>query len=316
MKLGRHLRAAQEQVESGEPNHLLDAFKSQYNLIALGTAVGFSLLSGSFLPLLLAAGFEMTMLPLAERWGRYKRARNLENEKKQRKQFALQNMLGELGGEEQRRYHALGSLAAEIRHNYTAHDPSSRVLLEELAGKLDFLLNFYLRMRHSVCRYDRYFATANPARIQQRIQALDKEIQAASSRLQEVKSRTRAVLLKRLERFSKAQENKQLVDAQTETVMEVLQLLRDQSYSMRDPRTITEQLDSLVSAAEETERGVKDMEEILSIEDEALLGGFSEPEDEELEREAPPPAAVRPVPVPPPLPSSGSPSPTRNKVRH
>ena len=81
------------------------------------------------------------------------------------------------------------------------------------------------------------------------------------------------MLLKRLERYKKAEENRQLVDAQTETVLEVLQLLRDQSYSMRDPREITEQLDGLVSAAEETERGVKDMEEMLSTEDELLMGG-------------------------------------------
>jgi hypothetical protein len=78
------------------------------------------------------------------------------------------------------------------------------------------------------------------------------------------------VLQKRQERYKKALENKQLVEAQTETVEEVLQLLRDQSYSIRDPRSITEQLDGLVSSAEETERGVKDMEDILADEQDAL----------------------------------------------
>ena len=66
-------------------------------------------------------------------------------------------------------------------------------------------------------------------------------------RVQQIKARTRAVLEKRLERYKKAVENRELIDAQTETVQEVLQLLRDQSYSMRDPRSITEQLDGLVS---------------------------------------------------------------------
>lgn len=44
----------------------------------------------------------------------------------------------------------------------------------------------------------------------------------------------------------------------------------DSPTLMRDPRTITEQLDGLLSSAEETERGVRDMEETLgrdSIED-------------------------------------------------
>jgi hypothetical protein len=78
--------------------------------------------------------------------------------------------------------------------------------------------------------------------------------------VQQIKARTRSVLEKRLDRYKKAVENRDLIDAQTETVQEVLQLLRDQSYSMRDPRSITEQIDGLVSSAEETERGVKDME--------------------------------------------------------
>ncbi|MCI0574350.1 MAG: hypothetical protein L0Y66_26765 [Myxococcaceae bacterium] len=321
MSLGRDFKSAQEMVEKGEPNYLLSAFKSQYNLIGLGTAVGFAILSGSFLPLLLAAGFELTMLPLAERWARYRRARGLEDEKKKRKHMARQQMLEELGEDERRRYFVLEALASEIRQNYTAHDPSSRVLLEELAGKLDFLLAFYLRMRHSVVRYDRYFATANASRMQQRLGALEKEIAAAPPRLQEVKSRTKAVLEKRIERYQRALENKQLVDAQTETVQEVLQLLRDQSYSMRDPRSIAEQLDSLVSAAEQTERGVKDMEEILAIEDEALVGPLGAFEDDDLELE-PPPAprevAARPPVVPPPLPNpaSGTPVAQKNKVRH
>ena len=61
-------------MASEEPNYLAEAFKSQYNLIGLGTAVGFAVLSGSFLPLLIAAGVELTVLPLMERLQRYHRA--------------------------------------------------------------------------------------------------------------------------------------------------------------------------------------------------------------------------------------------------
>src|SRR4029077_10857565 len=102
---------------------------------------------------------------------------------------------------------------------------------------------------------------------------LEHEMKSGPERVQQIKARTRSVLEKRLDRYKKAVENRDLIDAQTETVQEVLQLLRDQSYSMRDPRSITEQIDGLVSSAEETERGVKDMEEILAIEQEPLLAG-------------------------------------------
>src|SRR5262249_39713477 len=128
-----------------------------------------------------------------------------------------------------------------------------------------------------------YFATTDPKRIEQRIRGLEREAEEGPARIKEVKVRTRNVLEKRLARYKKAEENRQLVDAQAETVQEVLQLLRDQSYSMRDPRSIAEPLDGRVSSAEETERGVRDMEEILSADADALLpGGLGEDVEAEL----------------------------------
>ena len=212
--------------------------------------------------------------------------------------------------------------AAEIRRNYQGLDASSRMLLDELIQKLDFLLSFYLRMRSSVSRYEAYFSTTDPDRIEERIAMLDHEIERGPQRIQPIKAKTKAVLEKRLVRYKKALENKQLIDAQTETVLEVLQLLRDQSYSIRDPREITSQLDGLMSSAEETERGVRDMEDILSAEQDLLLpGAMSEDIEEELrmaEAAAKParverqPAAARVRIDPPPL--ASPPPPPRKKL--
>jgi hypothetical protein len=313
-------------------NYLLEAFKSQYNLIGLATAAGFAILSGSFLPLLLAAGVELTMLPVLERYQRYRRAKGLDDEKERRREVEREEMLRALDDDERDAYGQIEKLAEEIRQNYTALDPSSQILLDELVRKLDFLVSFYLRMRYSIVRYRRYFETAEPGRIQDRLAALDKEMAQGPQRVQEIKAKTKAVLQKRMQRYEKALENKQLIDAQTETVEEVLQLLRDQSYSMRDPRSITEQLDGLVSSAEETEKGVRDMEDILAIEQDALMPGLDLGSDEDLTTAAaePPAAAPRtPTPaasgrpvraVPPPLRAPNPPEPTqppeRKKLTH
>jgi hypothetical protein len=295
-----------------EPNFLAHAFKSQYNLIGLVTAFGFAALSGSLFPVILAAGVEMIVLPLVSgntRFQRLVRARVSEEadeasaEKTQRESW---EMLQHLGNPEQQRYRTLQGLATEIRQNYKSLDSSSQMLVEELVRKLDFLLAFYLRMRYSLTRYHAYFSTTDPERIQERIAMLEHEMASGPERVQQIKARTRLVLQKRLERYQKALENRQLVEAQTETVEEVLQLLRDQSYSMRDPRTITEQLDGLVSSAENTERGVRDLEELMSIEADALLPAGDEIEAElEAGRaaagrtsEASPPPRLREVPPP------------------
>ena len=301
-----------------EPSYLAHAFKSQYNVIGLGTAIGFAILAGSGLPLILAAGLELALLPLVAghpRFQRLVRARLLEEEQEQRhaqKQIEAVEMLRALDEAERGRYRGLEMLAAEIRRNYRGLDSSSQALLEELVRKLDFLLAFYLRMRYSVARYDAYFQSTDPERIQERISMLEREMGQGPERVRQIKARTREVLTKRFERYNKALENRQLIDAQTETVLEVLQLLRDQSISMRDPRLITEQLDGLVHSAEETERGVRDMESLLADEHEALLPeALGTDVEAELARLAPEdetePAVAPPVRLPPPTPSAPTP---------
>jgi hypothetical protein len=312
-----------------EPNYLAQAFKSQYNLIGLVTAAGFAVIGASLLPLIVAAGVEMIVLPLvagSQRFQRLVRARTTEEHEQtqqKRKELETSEMLEHMSEAECQRFYGLQGLAGEIRQNYKGFDESSRMLLDELVEKLDFLLSFYLRMRFSLQRYHRYFSTTDPERIQERIAMLDHEIGRGPERVKEIKARTRQVLEKRLERYQKALENRQLVEAQTETVEEVLQLLRDQSYAMRDPKTIAEQLDGLVTSAEETERGVRDMEELLSMEQdlltpgalgadvEAELGAMREMSGRTAARGPAPPARLRE----PPPPAEPSPPP-RKKVTH
>ena len=197
------------------------------------------------------------------------------------------------------------------------------MLLDEGRRKLDFLLSFYLRMRSSVARYEEYFESTDPRRSRSACQAgTGDRAQPRAGKAGEDAHAHRAPEADGA--LQKALENKQLVDAQTETVQEVLHLLRDQSYSMRDPRTITEQLDSLVSSAEETERGVRDMEDLLGIEQDGFLAGLADSDDlEAAERRAAgrPPCGRRPPQPPPvrlpPLPGpSGEPRPSRKKITH
>jgi hypothetical protein len=319
-----------------EPNYLSLAFKSQYNLITLGTAIGFALLSANPLPVLLVLGAQMIVLPLvagSERYQRAVKARLMEDERQQKqanRRLEASEMLQALSDQERHRYRGLETLAAEIRENYQGLDASSQSLLDEVVSKLDFLIAFYLRMRYSVARYEAYFQTTDPERIRHRLDSLEREMSQGPERVRAIKAKTANVLKKRMERYEKALENRQLVDAQTETVLEVLQLLRDQSFSMRDPKTITEQLDGLVTSAEETERGVKDLEDLLAADQDLFLsGGLTADLEEETEGPAsadssPVKTAVKPasserapsptpVRVPPPPPPSGA-SPNRKKV--
>jgi hypothetical protein len=88
---------------------------------------------------------------------------------------------------------------------------------------------------------------------------------------------------------------------------------------MRDPRSITEQIDGLVSSAEETERGVKDMEEILAMEHEMMSPGALESDIENELMSGRSAAGTTPAPavrtrVPPP--AGSPPPPPRKKLTH
>jgi len=55
-----------------------------------------------------------------------------------------------------------------------------------------------------------------------------------------------------------------VVDAQCSAVEDVLQLVRDQSVTMRDPQQVSDQLTNLVHDVEQTEQTVQQVEAIFS----------------------------------------------------
>jgi TolA-binding protein len=55
------------------------------------------------------------------------------------------------------------------------------------------------------------------------------------------------------------------VDAQCAAIEEVLQLIRDQSVTMRDPQQLSDQLENLVHDVEQTEQTIKEVEAIFDL---------------------------------------------------
>jgi hypothetical protein len=83
--------------------------------------------------------------------------------------------------------------------------------------------------------------------------------------VQEINRKRIEILTKRLEKFDKIRENRQVIDAQCAATEDVLQLIRDQSVTMRDPQQISDQLENLVQDVEQTEQTVKEVEAIFEL---------------------------------------------------
>ena len=253
--------------DDGPINYVKAAFSWQYNWISLAGAAGFALLSGSALPLLLAAGAELIYLstiPQSERFRRMVRSWQYAEEQRQR-QRGLSDLFSELPPEMRARFARLDQVCRTIRENYKRLNATSQMFAEQMESKLDGLSQSYVRLLNSAFHHRQYLNTTNPDTIRHESEALQKALAEEPVKVQEINRKRIEILGKRLEKFDKVRENCQIVDAQCAAIEDVLQLIRDQSVTMHDPQQLSEHLDSLVKDVEQTEETVREVESIFDI---------------------------------------------------
>ena len=86
-----------------------------------------------------------------------------------------------------------------------------------------------------------------------------------NARLKDVKQRRVEILRKRVERFQKAEESRELVSHQLAGIEDLLKLTHEQSIAIRDPESVGRQLERLTEEAQSTEATVREMEQFLDI---------------------------------------------------
>jgi soluble cytochrome b562 len=263
--------------EQDSASYVKAAFKIQYNLIGLGAAALFAVASGTALPLMLGAGLELIYLSLVPQSSRFQRlVRSWRYaEEKQRHQMNLNALFQELPPEMRLRYAEVDKLCRSIRENYRRLSSTSQIFAQQMEDKLQGLAQSYLRLLYAAYQYRQYLLTTNPNTIQRDISQLQKGLAADVPKVQEINRKRIEILTKRLEKFDKAQESGKVVDAQCAAMEEVLQLIRDQSVTLRDPQQVSEQLENLVKDVEQTEQAVKEVESIFDMASPELTGSLS-----------------------------------------
>jgi hypothetical protein len=249
-----------------EISFVKEAFNNQYNWISLAAAGAFAVVSASFLPVLLAAGAELMYLatiPNNSRFQRLIRSRKLAEEKQQTQQ-SLSDLLKSLPGDLQTRYIKLAEVCGGIRANFAQLSSTSQIFVQQMDSRLEGLLHGYARLLQAAYQQRQYAKTVDPAGIQNEITGLQKKVNTDPPKVQDIDKKRIEILSKRLEKYQKINENRQVVEAQIAAMEDVLQLVRDQSITMRDPQQVSDQLDNLVKDVEQTEETVKQMEAIFS----------------------------------------------------
>jgi hypothetical protein len=249
-----------------EPNYVKEAFNVQYNWIALGGAAAFALVTGTAIPLALAGGLELMYLAIVSQHPRFQRlvrSWKFAEDQKQNEQ-KLTDMLRNLPPDMQGRYVRLAEVCGSIRGNFAQLSSTSQIFVQQMDQRLQGLLNGYARLLSAAFQQRQYVKTTDPDQIKKEIAALQQHMQNDPPRVQDINKKRVEILSKRLEKYQKIAENRQVVDAQCSAVEDVLQLVRDQSVTMRDPQQVSDQLANLVHDVEQTEQTVQQVESIFS----------------------------------------------------
>jgi len=229
-------------------------------------AGAFALISGSFLPIILAGGLELMYLAIVPqnwRFQRLVRSWKLSEQQKRRQQM-LNEMLRSLPPEMQSRYIHSAQVCSSIRSNFAQFSSTSQIFLQQIDTRLQGLLNGYARLLLAAAQQQQYVKGTDQNDIKREIATLQKALSADSPKVQEINKKRIEILTKRQEKFDKICENRKVVDAQCAAVEDVLMLVRDQSVTMRDPQQVSERLESLVHDVEQTEQTVQQVEAIFN----------------------------------------------------
>lgn len=249
-----------------EINFVKEAFTLQYNWIALAGAGAFALISGSFLPIVLAAGVELMYLAVVPQNFRFKRlVRSWKfSEQQKQNQQKLSDMLRSLPAEMQSRYIHSAQVCNSIHSNFVQFSSTSQIFLQQIDSRLQGLLHGYARLLLAAAQQQQYMKSTDANDIKREIVTLQKTLNSDPPKVQEINKKRIEILTKRQEKFDKICENRKVVDAQCAAVEDVLMLVRDQSVTMRDPQQVSDRLENLVHDVEQTEQTVQQVEAIFS----------------------------------------------------
>ena len=239
---------------------------NQYQAILAGGAALASLVTLNPLPMLVWLGSELVLLPVLDSGplrrlvARRKLALARANAEAERARVRAS-----LTPEHAKRYEAMEHLTGLIEANYQSLTGISQAYLSEQRQKLDVILQNGLHRLMALQRYERMPATRDPEEIEHEIHALERELEQEVLPERAAAALQRNLELKRtlLASVSRVGDTVRTLLTELDSMESLLELLHQNSISLRDPQAISSELDSIVRQSEESERVVREMEALL-----------------------------------------------------
>jgi hypothetical protein len=178
---------------------------------------------------------------------------------------ARARLIGGLTTPNAKRYAAMEELCRLIETNYQSLSGISQAYLSEQRGKLDTILQGYLNRLMAVQRYDRLPVGRTSGEVEEEIEALERDLAEP-----DLPERATAALKKNLElkrrlltSLSEVGGTVKALVTELDSLESLLEMLHQNSISLRDPQAISEDLDTIVRQSEDSDRIVREMEALL-----------------------------------------------------
>jgi signal transduction histidine kinase len=280
-----------------EGSILWELIANQYQAIVLGGTALASALTLNPLPLVLWLGTQLVLLPVLDS-GPLRRlvARRKRDIARAQAAERRKTLIATFDAAHAKRYVALEQLCRTIESNYQSLSGISQAYLSEQRGKLDNILEGCLNRMLALQRYEKMSINRNPADIKREIAGLEQELKESG-----LNERAHAALqnnldLKRrlLSSYSEAGGNMKAMATELDSMSSLLEVLYQNSISLRDPQAISAELDTIVRQSEDSEKIVREMESLLRTD----AGAWGTDVSQEQVPQAP--QRVGPGPPPPP----------------
>jgi hypothetical protein len=196
-----------------------------------------------------------------------------------------------------KRYAAMEEHCRLIEANYQSLTGISQVYLSEQRRKLDVILQGYVQRLMALQRYERMPMSRNSRDIEEEIEVLEQELADPDLNERAAAALKKNLELKRrlLDSLSEVGGTVKALYTELDSMESLLEVLHQNSISLRDPQAISAELDAIVRQSEESDRIVREMEALLR----SGIEGFDTSLLETSRESAPPAAATGTAPSEP-----------------
>lgn len=244
------------------------AFLAPANLIGLFAATVASAVTQDPVPAAVALGLEALYLGTLSWLPQFRRAVRAQRPSDAEAAAEVEQMLQELAPSQREHYQALRELRDKIDENYRKL-PSGTVVAASSERSVDALLTAFLRLVLTLNHYRKFLNVADRQVVESELEELKRELEEETHpRLREVKQKRLEILDKRLQRFQQAAESREIISHQLAGIEDLLRLTHEQSIAIRDPQSVSRQLDVLSAEVAASEETVKEMERFLEFDEE------------------------------------------------